>query len=317
MTPRRSAVTVAFLLVSLAADITAGATATGRDQAIKDLVQVERDFAALSVQKNWRDAFRAYFSDDGVWFTPNPERTKPALAAVPESVLKDKVEWFATRTEASQAGDLGFNTGPYRWTNPDPRKPVRQGYFFTIWKRQPDGHFKVAVDFGARSNGPALETERDWRALGGSPYVPRSGEKAATADDLKNQEAAFTEVLREEGLAGGYARVLDREATLLRDEKLPMRTAAAIREHLSGLKKVASLSFNPEYAAVASSGDLGYTYGSYTIVATDFGPDIISYYAHVWRRDAKGEWKLLFDVANAPAVQSKTPRPVATPKPRP
>src|SRR5258708_36238758 len=154
MTPRRSAVTVALLFVSLAADITAGATAPGRDPAIKDLVQVERDFAALAVQKNWRDAFLAYFSDEGVWFTPNPVRTTPALASVPASVLKDKVEWFATRTDASQAGDIGFNTGPYRWTNPDPHKPIRQGHFFTICKRQPDAHFKVALHFRARGKRP-------------------------------------------------------------------------------------------------------------------------------------------------------------------
>jgi ketosteroid isomerase-like protein len=314
MTTQRSAAALALLLAGAFGAPTPAGAAGGRDQAIKDLVQVEREFAATAGAKNWRDAFAAYFADDGVWFTPNPTLTKPALAGVPPDALKDKVEWFATRTEASHAGDLGFNTGPYRWTNPDPKRPVRHGYFFTIWKRKADGGFKVALDFGARSTDPTPETEHDWRALSGSAYVSRPGDPTPTADDLGKKDQALTAAIREHGLAAGYAQLLDAEGALLREEKRPLRTPAAIREYLAAQKNVREIEFEPLHTELASSGDLGYTYGSYTAIARDFGPDIISYYVHVWRRDAKGDWKLVFDVANAP---NKAPVPAATPRPRP
>ena len=48
---------------------------------------------------------------------------------------------------------------------------------------------------------------------------------------------------------------------------------------------------------IASSGDLAYTYGKYSI---DFGQNVTEtgYYVNVWRRDADSKWKLVVDVQN-------------------
>lgn len=316
MKPHASTAVLSLLLASLAgAEEKAAPRPAGRDSAIRELVQVEHDFAALAVKENWRDAFLAYFADDGVWFTPGPSRTKEALSKIKPRAIDDKVEWFPTRTCVSLAGDLGFNTGPYRWTDPRPNSIVRHGHFFTIWKRQPDGHWKAALDFGAKAVSAPTETERDWRALPATGYEPPAAGKAPADGDLKAQEEAFTASIREEGLASAYRHRLDTEGTLLREENPPRRGPAAVGGYLAAQTSVKTIAFSPEYAALARSGDLGYTYGRYA--ATDSVGDEVEqgYYAHVWRRDAKGEWKLVFDVASAPPETSAPKPPAARPTP--
>jgi len=52
--------------------------------------------------------------------------------------------------DVAQAGDLGWNTGPtvIEDTSPE-KKPARHGMFFSVWKRQGDGSWRVALDLGA------------------------------------------------------------------------------------------------------------------------------------------------------------------------
>jgi len=55
-----------------------------------------------------------------------------------------------------------------------------------------------------------------------------------------------------------------------------------------------SVSFEPQFASVADSGDLAYTYGAYTMQPGDKK----GYYAHFWKREKNGDWKLVIDVTN-------------------
>jgi ketosteroid isomerase-like protein len=290
-----------FAAVLLAALASAGAAGEPkgktslRGAALEELRKVELDFAALALKETWRDAFLAYFSDEGVWFVPGPTRTREGLAKMPADQAKEKVEWYPTLTDASLAGDLGINIGPYSWTFPDPTKPIGRGYFFTIWKRQPDGQLRVALDFGSEAPKPPTEKAGDWRALRATGFTS-SDKKAASADDLKAQEAALSQAMDDRG-AAAYTAVLDPEASMMRKGMMPLRSASAIKTFVQA-KGWKSARFVPTFADIAGSGDLGYTYGEYvTTLAKDAG-EVTGFYAHVWRRNGKGEWKLLFDVAN-------------------
>jgi ketosteroid isomerase-like protein len=62
-----------------------------------------------------------------------------------------------------------------------------------------------------------------------------------------------------------------------------------------------TLSWQPEDGGVSSSGDLGYTWGIYTI--TIKGKDSNEgaskgKYLNVWKRDAEGNWRVLIDTGN-------------------
>jgi hypothetical protein len=67
------------------------------------------------------------------------------------------------------------------------------------------------------------------------------------------------------------------------------------------------LSWDPEIAAIASSGELGYTTGPWEFRAA--GPkDSVSgagHYVTVWRRDSTGTWKMAVDIGTSHAWMAK------------
>jgi ketosteroid isomerase-like protein len=282
---------ISLLLLS-PAPLVAAAEADARAAAVRDLVAVENAFAQLAADKDWIVAFKTYFAEDGLWFVPQPEHTQVSLAKLTPEAAQAKVEWYPTLTDASFAGDVGFNFGPYTWSNPDPAKPPRRGYFFTIWTRQSGQPFRVAIDFGAPNPVGPAPRRSDWHAVR-RDAAPAAGTVAL--DAMRTADSDLCAAIRRDGLAKGYAQYLDREAVLLREGGL-RADAKEIRRYLQGKTAICE---RPQDTHVAASGDLGYTYGSYSQgvdVPEDAPP--AGYYVHVWRRDAKGRWHLAVDVAN-------------------
>lgn len=63
-----------------------------------------------------------------------------------------------------------------------------------------------------------------------------------------------------------------------------------------------SLTWTPIKAEMASSGDLGYTYGNYVYTAKNKeGKTVTSYgkYASIWKKQKDGQWKVVVDVGNS------------------
>lgn len=62
------------------------------------------------------------------------------------------------------------------------------------------------------------------------------------------------------------------------------------------------LTWTPIKAEMASSGDLGYTYGNYVYTAKNKeGKTVTSYgkYASIWKKQKDGQWKVVVDVGNS------------------
>jgi ketosteroid isomerase-like protein len=61
------------------------------------------------------------------------------------------------------------------------------------------------------------------------------------------------------------------------------------------------LQWEPKKAEVSASGDLGYTWGTYTITTeNEKGQKKTSYgkYLDVWKKQSDGSWKVLIDIGN-------------------
>lgn len=41
--------------------------------------------------------------------------------------------------DVGDSGDLGYHTGPSKVTDHSGQQPPRYGYFFSLWKKQPNG----------------------------------------------------------------------------------------------------------------------------------------------------------------------------------
>ncbi|HEX8152747.1 MAG TPA: hypothetical protein VF698_06475 [Thermoanaerobaculia bacterium] len=251
-------------------------TTSQRVPSAEPLAAAERAFAQTSVDEGQRAAWIRYFADEGIEFAPGPVKAKERAAGRPAQTkpFPATLYWEPVYGAIARSGELGFNTGPWRFRDNKGERADAFGYFFSVWKKQADDSWKVVLDLGAR---PKVDGDPM-----GQPFVAGAFGvgHAARTDDLLALDRQI------HGVDGLTASLHDR-AWVLRDGMDVMRSAGAARANLTA----APLELTPLGGDVVMSGDLGYTYGEYTR-GTEKG-----HYAHVWIRDeATGTWKIALDV---------------------
>ncbi len=128
-------------------------TESPEDVARAAILQADRDFAKTGAAKNL-DAFLRFIAEDGHAFPAGEMSTgKPAFRELWAPLFKDpnaSISWAPMVAEASQSGDMGYTTGMYEIRSLDAagERQVRRGSYVTIWTKQPDGSWKVALDMG-------------------------------------------------------------------------------------------------------------------------------------------------------------------------
>ena len=236
---------------------------------------------------------------------------RPAPAIRPPVTLN----WEPIFADVSRAGDLGYTTGPYRLIDQSPEhRPIQHGYYFSIWKRQPDGAWKVAVDVGIQTPVPdaaeralrfqSVRNPSPAKKMTSANVNPEAGRAALLEADREFIRAAISR-----GALKAFQAHLGDEARLHRNGIFPLTKGDAIRSFLAQ-KKFMLLSGEPLKVEVAQSNDLGYTYGRYELredsapqhakaAATEKG-----YYVRVWKRDGagggggRGRWKIVLDTTH-------------------
>ena len=272
---------------------------------LDSLVAAENAFAATSVAKGIRESFLMFFAEDGINFQPYPTKTRESFLKRPVPATRPPVElnWRPIYADVSRAGDLGYTTGPYTFKDLSPEKgPTRYGYYFSIWKKQANGEWKVAVDCGIGTPDHANQNP-DFRP------APQVKWKASRKLNLENERTSLIDLDRQFlktseslGIVESYLRYFGSEARLHRDGLLPMTERAAIRSYLSS--QISKLSWTPIKSDVAQSVDLGYTYGSYELKFAGTNKTEEGYYVRVWKRDDRGNWKLVLDTFSPISAQS-------------
>ena len=124
------------------------------DAATAALLQVDRDFAKTGVAKNL-DGFMSYIAEDVRFYSAGVMRT--GRLPFREGWAKGfadpnwSISWAPLYAEATHSADLGYTTGSFEIheKSPDGTPLVRKGSYVTIWRKQPDGTWKVALDIGS------------------------------------------------------------------------------------------------------------------------------------------------------------------------
>ncbi|RIW15767.1 hypothetical protein D0X99_10105 [Algoriphagus lacus] len=122
------------------------------------------------------------------------------------------------------------------------------------------------------------------------------GQTLPAKESLLEADRSFSKMGREKGLKAAFLHFADPEAILLRDGSEPIRGLEAIGKSFGPEVPGFVLAWEPEFARVAESGELGYTLGHFQ--ALDSEGKILNKgsYTSVWRKNSKGEWKWLIDV---------------------
>ena len=117
-----------------------------------------------------------------------------------------------------------------------------------------------------------------------------------STQEILSADLAFSDMCRQVGMKKAFLQYIDDEGTLLRPDHLPIVGAEAIN-YISFLSDTSyTLSWKPAHAEIASSGDLGYTYGTFNLQLPD--TTLTGTYVNIWKKEKDGEWKFVLNSDN-------------------
>ena len=116
-------------------------------------------------------------------------------------------------------------------------------------------------------------------------------------EQILEADRKFSATAAEKGYNLAFIEFAHSEAVLLRENSMPVIGMEAIKKlyekaDTSGIHFI----WEPLSGDIASSGELGYTYGVYSFTkdsVTEKGT-----YISVWKKDAAGNWKYVLDSGN-------------------
>lgn len=277
---------------------------------LRSLVEAERAFARTSVEKGVRDSFFEFFAEDGVNFTPHPTNTREAIrkSQPPATRPTSTLNWEPAFADISQAGDLGYTTGPFWVTDQSPEKrPTRHGFYFSIWKKQSDGQWKVVIDAGVPTPAPASTQPPGFQGASPSQFKQKTAKVNLEAERtaLVAVEREFLKTAKSDSVVKAFENFMADDARLHRTGIFPLTAKDAIRAFFAA--KPLTMTWETIKADVSQSNDLGYTYGSYELRETSAAAATTGaaaaaaekgYFVRVWKRNKDGKWKVVLDTTN-------------------
>lgn len=249
-----------------------------------ELARSERHFSAVSDTFGINVAFLRFLANDCVMFNPHPVNGKELYRTRKESGVN--LTWYPTFVEVSRSGDFGISTGPWEIRKTKADTAVAFGHYFSVWSKQQDGSWKVIFDNGIGYSKEAKKKEREYFGMVPVLGAPVPFRQAATSA-LLYKEKEFSQQVKSAGTSKAYEKFAASNFRVYRNNRFP------VTERTSGLQLLASLPKQKEYfpidGKIASSGDLGFTYGYTRTAVKDSGS-----FMRVWRYD--NGWKIAVDM---------------------
>ncbi|HEX4631619.1 MAG TPA: nuclear transport factor 2 family protein [Chthoniobacterales bacterium] len=267
-------------------------------QAVRSLVEAERNFYRTGQEQGTRAAFLAFLAESGIVFGLGPVNGRRTWNEREETGFD--LVWEPTFAAVSRSADFGYDTGPAKWrANKNEKEFSGYGHFVSIWRKEPDGAWKVHLDCGIENPKPSGKSETLRTIV---PGEPTGAEPDAAARQRAFGEAQrgfvtvakldFTKAFREFG---------GDEVRLYRDGSLPTvgKDAGA---KLLGTEQ-AGVTLEVLAGSMSSSSDLAYYYGKYSDTRKEDGAT--GHFLQIWQTNGTGGWKLMLDWQKA----LPTPKP--------
>jgi hypothetical protein len=242
---------------------------TPRDRALRDMVAAERAFARHADTANIPVAFVRALRDDAITLDGEGVRPmKPMYASRPPGPAW--LRWAPSWADAAADGAMGFTTGPWAWHPARDSAASGHGNFMTIWTKE-GGRWQVALDLGVSGDSTA-RLDEPLREQGAG----RTGRARLT--DL-------TDLEKNRVKGGNWLRAL-------RDLSAPdvrvLREGIVRAEGREGLTGAGTVRFTPLGGRIATSGDIGATWGTWRDGSKKGS------YVRFWRNTPEG-WRVTVD----------------------
>jgi ketosteroid isomerase-like protein len=270
-------------------------------QVAESLMEADRSFAARASRSDMVTAMSAMFADGVIMpapagvFAMGKNAVIVALRASPDAATS-RVSWTPVRAGVSSDGEHGFTIGYMTQRKADSSRVALK--YMAYWVRD-RGIWRVVAYKRARADGPPPDTSRMAPVL---PFlitrVPQdAAAMTALRRDLMAAEKAFSDEAQTIGLGNAFGKFGREDAVNMGGPASPtfLVGASSIAKLVGGADMNASpVTWNADTAFVASSGDLGITFG--VIRRKNLPPGEPaqpgSSFFTIWMRaDAKSPWR--------------------------
>jgi len=254
-------------------------TASGQKN-IDGLVKSERGFAAYALSHGVKPAFLLFADTTGIMYDRGKIVNAHKLWNSRDSspvILK----WRPDYVEIAGSHDFGYTTGP--WTLQFSKEDTAikaHGRFITVWHMNNNGEWKFLVDLGVSNVQVSSDTVLRKIEITNPSIEP------GTLPTLLEAENNFIAATRQ-SLKDAYLKYISPQSILNRNNIRPARTNDEVRSLLDSLPP--QIEFTTEGSGIASSGDLGFVYGTTMINGKSDG------FLHIWRKEKQG-WKIALEV---------------------
>lgn len=250
--------------------VTTGASA---QIGLNEMIAAEKCFAAYAVAHNTKQAFLKFIDTGAVMFNGGEPLNGYQLWMKKEK-RPGVLNWRPRFAEIAASANFGYTCGP--WTfQPQTLNDsiVASGYFFTVWHKTTTGDWKFIVDVGTDAGPMLMDTS----------VIKITKEKGkGTPKTLLEAEQKFIRLYKED-TAKAYAQFLSDKVVLAKE-------GSALTEKINTWRPTPAAApgdivFTLKGSGAASSGDLGYTYGSAEVAGKK------ETYLRIWRHELTG-WKI-------------------------
>jgi ketosteroid isomerase-like protein len=264
--------------------------------ALAKMADTERAFARRAGETTVRQAFIDFFADESIGFEPDPVPARESLRKRDQPQPPGfQLLWEPRLGDVNAAGDLGYLTGPAEYINPG--RPNTYSCYFSIWKRQSDGEFRVILDVGVATPEKTPFADGFMRSNAVAAWKGREPRERTDAS-LLAADQALAAAISLKGASQAFLAAMHESGRLSRRGVQPMTRTQAV----SWLaREITEMSSEPVKVETAASGDLGYTWGKYSTKGN--GTATSGYYIRVWTRKGDGSWQLVSDVTTTPPAR--------------
>jgi hypothetical protein len=258
-----------------------------RAPALDSMVAAERAFAAATKEIGVRNGFLTFFAGDAVALEPVADgsarvvsaRGRIAAGPVPTLPLANVLTWSPYIGQVSGDGGLGWLTGPYE--NLDSSTgTVGRGIYFSVWRQQADGTWRVWLDQGITVSAPWL-APADFRAAD-APGRP-------IADGLGDLEAQVASD------AAAWGARLAPGVRLHRGGLQPVLGRSAVTEWRA--QNWRTVRYQPARTELSAARDMAIVIGGYR--STTAAGEEHGIFARVWQVASDGRWLIVFETSKA------------------
>jgi len=121
---------------------------------------------------------------------------------------------------------------------------------------------------------------------------------AAEKEKLLETDKQFASLSAEAGAAEAFKHYLDSAAVQITASSDPINGRQNIFERMKPSEDKYTLLWEPHFADVSRSTDMGWTWGTYVMTVLSDSTQTHGYYLNVWTKKSDGSWRVVADIGN-------------------